>query len=473
MHLRAYETIEKFKMFSQTKSIIVGVSGGADSIALLHFLKKVCKKNSENKDKIKLIAAHINHQLRKEESDRDEEFVRQICKKWEIELFVKRENVGELAQKNGIGLEECGRNVRYAYFNELCKGKSFKIATAHTLSDNIETILLNLTRGCGLNGLCGIPPVRGNIIRPFIEVSRNEIEEYCKENSLYFMNDSTNFKCDYTRNKIRLKVIPLLKEINGNLDNIFRRFLISINEDAEYLNDICEQTFNNIKAPDGFLSEEIKNLSNPVKKRVILKILKFFGIKSPEYKDIKIFEELLNGKINGFSINKNNKIEIKNGKVNVSEISEKKKGYKLWKYKAKKINILTEAKKTFIINVIKIKEIPKGKQQDFFKLMLTSKDIFKNSINMDIINEENLTFRNRRPGDVFSPLARGISKKVKKLFNEIKLPLDSRDNLPILTIEDGKNVKDLVWVYGIGTSEKYKIKYDTKIIGVISERQDF
>lgn len=458
MHLKAYETIEKFEMLSHVEALIVGVSGGADSIALLHFLKKICRENYENK--IKLIAAHVNHGLRKEEADRDEKFVRKVCEKWGIELFVKKENVEKLAKEMGIGLEECGREVRYSYFNELCKNENFRIATAHTLSDNIETVLFNLTRGCGLNGLCGIPYVRGKIIRPFIEVSRSEIEEYCKENNLDFVTDSTNLKCDYTRNKLRLKVIPLLKEISGNLDNIFARFLININEDATYLNDICEQAFSELGSDDGFDTEKIKNLPNPIKNRIILKILTKFGKKSPEFKDIELFDKLLNREITDISLNKTHKIIIKNKKLNIFLIKEKKKEHLLWEYKVKRINVLTEAKKTFIIDMINSKE--------FFKLTLNNKDIFKNSFNMDIVNKESLIFRNRRHGDTFPPLRRGLTKKVKKLFNELKLPLDLRDNLPILA-----NSLDVIWMDGIGVSEKYKVTYDTETVGVISERQDF
>ncbi len=462
MHLKAYETIEKFKMLSDVKSIVVGVSGGADSVALLHFLKKVCREKYENK--IKLIAAHINHGLREEEADRDEEFVRKICEKWEIEFCVKRENVGELAKKMGIGLEECGRNVRYSYFSELCKSENFKIATAHTLSDNIETVLLNLTRGCGLNGLCGIPRTRGEIIRPFIEVSRDEVEEYCKENNLDFVTDSTNFKCDYTRNKLRLEVIPILKEINSNFDNIFGRFLININEDSAYLNDICEKTFATIKENDGFEVEKIKNLPGSVKNRIILKILREFGKKSPQAKDIELFGRLLEGKINCFSLNKDYKVEIKEGKININTNKDRKKEiekeYLLWEQRAQRINVLTEAKKTFIIDVVKAKE--------FFKLKLNNKGVFKNSINMDIINEDSLIFRNRRPGDIFSPLERGVTKKVKKLFNETRIPLNARNNLSILA-----NFFDLIWIDGIGVSDKYKVTYTTETIGIISERQDF
>ena len=441
-------------MLSNTKLIVVGVSGGADSIALLHFTKNLCCENG-----IKLIAAHINHGIRGKEAERDENFVKKTCLKWGIELFVKRENINELSKKMGLGLEECGRKVRYNYFLELCKGENSKIATAHTLSDSIETVLLNITRGCGLKGLCGIPPVRGKIIRPFIEVSRSEIEEYCEENSLSFVNDSTNFTCDYTRNKIRHKVIPCLKEINPALEASFSRLISSISEDYAHLNFIAKKTFNSLKSENGFTVEKIKNLSGPIKKRVLLEILKYFGLNSPEYKDIELLEKLINGEINCFSFSKAYNIVIKNGILNISPVKNKKKEPVLWEYKAGRTNILTEVKKTFIIDILNSKE-------DIDKV-LKDRNLFKNSINLEIIEKKSLVFRNRRSGDYFCPLRRGLTKKLKKFFNEIKIPLEKRDSLPILSLG-----KDLVWIESIGVSEKYKIDENTKLIGLISERQD-
>ena len=393
-------------------------------------------------------------------AESDDNFVRKTCLEWGIELFVKKENIKELSRKMGLGLEECGRKVRYKYFLELCRSENSKIATAHTLSDSIETVLLNITRGCGLKGICGIPPVRGKIIRPFIELSRREIEEYCKENSLSFVNDSTNFTDDYNRNKIRHKVITCLKEINPSLEAPFGRLISSALEDYDYLNFTAKKAFNSLKSENGFIAEGIKNLHDSIKKRVLLKILKYFGLNSPEYKDVKLLEKLINGKINCFSFNKDYNITVKNGILNISFVKNKKKEHTFWEYKACRTNILTEAKKTFIIDVLNSKED--------INRVLKDINLFKNSINLEIIEKKSLVFRNRRPGDYFCPLKRGITKKLKKFFNEIKIPLGERDNLPILASE-----KDLIWIENIGVSEKYKIDENTKLIGLISERQDF
>lgn len=437
-------------MLSKVDSIVVGLSGGADSVALLHFLKSIlCESN------IKLYAAHINHNLRGEESSRDELFVRELCKKWNIKLFVKQENVKKLSSKFKMGLEECGRLVRYKYFNEIAKNSS-KIATAHTLSDNIETVILNLTRGCALGGLCGIPPVRGKIIRPFINVSRYEIEEYCRTNALDFVNDSTNFTCDYTRNRIRSGIISCLKKINPGLDNNFRRFFVNISEDASYLNKVSSEEFIKLDEIDGFNIEKIKKLPMSIKNRVIIKILDKFGFKSPTFSLVERVNKVIEGEMKSFTLGFNKNITVKNGNLSIFENKDKKNGIVWWSYKVQSINILTEAKKTFIIRTLNL--------EDFSRLAEEDSEMLRNSIDMGSIDMGTLVFRNRRPGDIFVPCGRGVTKKVKKLFNELKIPKDLRDNLPILC-----NENDIVWMYSIGVCEKYRVRSQTKSIGVICE----
>ena len=440
-------------MLSDTSTVVVGVSGGADSVALLHFLNTI-----SDKYKIKVIAAHVNHQLRGRESDRDEEFVCSICEKFGIKLFIKRENVKKRAFALRQGLEECGRTVRYSYFNELAYEADAKIATAHTLSDSIETSIMNLTRGSGINGLCGIPPVRGKIIRPFIDLSRDEVEEYCKRNSLEFINDSTNFSRKYTRNRIRMDVVPVLKGINPNLEDTFRRFFINIYEDNNYLNDLCQKELQIIKNKEGFVVEKLKTLYTPIKKRVLLAILKEFLNRPPESKDVDNLIKVLNGEIKCISIDKEKNIIIKDGNLSINCLKRKNQTPTLWEYKAQNINILTEAKKTFIIDILNSKE--------YIKITEINTNALINAVSLDNIDKANLVFRNRRPGDVFSPRNRGITKKIKKLFNEVKVPLDLRENVPILSYK-----KEILWIYGLGASEKYKVDEHTNLVAIISERK--
>ena len=226
-------TIERYSMINKGDTVIAAVSGGADSVALLYVLYSL-------KDELgfSLAACHVNHNLRGEESDSDERFVRRMCRFLDIPLYVASIKVNDLRQKHD-SLEECARRLRYEFFDSISRGKL--IATAHTASDNCETILINMVRGTALSGICGIPVKRDNIIRPLLYNTREDIERYCVKNSLDYVTDSTNLSDDYTRNKIRHKVVPLLKEINPALFGAISRLSQSVSYDDRYLDKIaCE-----------------------------------------------------------------------------------------------------------------------------------------------------------------------------------------------------------------------------------------
>lgn len=198
------KTIKKYSMINKGERIIVALSGGKDSMALLDILKKL-----ENELEISVSCAHFNHCIRGEESDRDEAFVRKYCEKNNIELFCRRGDVLKFAKEKHLGTELAARELRYEFLSSLgCD----KIATAHTAGDNAETMLFNLARGTSLKGMCGIPPVRDKFIRPIICLKSTETEEYCKRNSIPFVTDSTNSSDEYTRNFIRHNIIPELKK---------------------------------------------------------------------------------------------------------------------------------------------------------------------------------------------------------------------------------------------------------------------
>ena len=209
---KAEAAIEKYKFLSGGDSVIIALSGGADSVTLLSVLNSLKEKYN-----LKLYAAHLNHGIRGEEADNDEKFCKILCENYNVQLFVKHIDVPKLCAEQKISAELCGRNERYKFFDELSAKLNAKVATAHTASDNAETLLFNLCRGSSLAGAAAIPPKRGNIIRPLITLTRNEIESYCAENSLSYVTDSTNMSDSYTRNKIRHKVIPALKEVNPQI----------------------------------------------------------------------------------------------------------------------------------------------------------------------------------------------------------------------------------------------------------------
>lgn len=213
------------------RNITVALSGGADSVALL-----CCLYMLKEELDISLSACHVNHNLRGEESDGDELFVRRLCRMLDIPLYVRNIRVADYVGRHE-STELVARRIRYDFFGELGRGRL--IATAHTASDNCETVLINLIRGTALSGLCGIPPKRDNIIRPLIDCTREEIERFCRENSLGYVTDSTNLTDDYTRNKLRLNIIPELKRINPSLVAAIGRMSRSVTLDDKYLDKIA------------------------------------------------------------------------------------------------------------------------------------------------------------------------------------------------------------------------------------------
>jgi len=266
-------TIKKYSLIEAGDKIVIGVSGGPDSICLLYVL-------NELKDKLgfEIFVAHINHMIRKE-ADEETKYVEDFCKKLGIECFVKRIDVIKIANNLKRGTEETGRNIRYEFFEEVLKRtNSNKIATAHNNNDKVETILMNVLRGSGTSGLKGIEAIRdGKYIRPLIEISRDEIEKYCLDNKLDPKIDKSNSENIYTRNKIRNIVIPYIKkEFNPNILKTINRLSEVSTGENEYLNKITENTFNDLLLENNENSEIILDLKKfnllelVIKRRLIL-----------------------------------------------------------------------------------------------------------------------------------------------------------------------------------------------------------
>lgn len=232
MKTKVLNTIEKFNLIKKGDGIVLGVSGGPDSISMLNILNEI-----KDELEFKIYVAHINHMIR-EEADDDEKYVQEYCQKNNIEFYSKRIDVQQIANNKKIGTEEAGRNIRYEFFEEvMVKVGANKIAVAHNKNDKIETIIMNLLRGSGLSGLKGIEPIRDNkYIRPLIECERQEIEQYCEEQQLNPRIDKTNFENDYTRNKIRNIVIPYIKqEFNPNIIQTLDRLSEVASEESNYI----------------------------------------------------------------------------------------------------------------------------------------------------------------------------------------------------------------------------------------------
>lgn len=232
MKIKVLETIKKYNLIESGDKVVLGVSGGPDSISMLDILREV-----QEELQFEIYVAHVNHMLREEAED-DEKYVQSYCEKYGIQCYVKRIDVQQIANTNKIGTEEAGRKVRYDFFQEVMQNVGAnKIGIAHNKNDKIETIIMNLLRGSGLSGLKGIEPVRDNkYIRPLIECDRKEIETYCEEHQLEPRIDKTNFENDYTRNKIRNIVIPYIKgEYNPNIIETIDRLSQVATEESNYI----------------------------------------------------------------------------------------------------------------------------------------------------------------------------------------------------------------------------------------------
>ena len=236
-------TIKKYNMINDGDKVVIGVSGGPDSITLLNVLNKFKEKLN-----IKIYVAHINHSIRKE-ADEETEYVREFCKKIDVEFFCKKIDVESEAKKLKIGTEEAGRNIRYAFFEEVAeKVGANKIATAHNSNDNAETVLMNIIRGTSISGLKGIEKMRDNkFIRPLIETTRATIEEYCRIEKLSPRYDKSNKENIYTRNKIRNLLIPYIqKEFNPNIIEGINRLSNIAEEEECFINSMVEEEYKRI-----------------------------------------------------------------------------------------------------------------------------------------------------------------------------------------------------------------------------------
>lgn len=262
-------TIKKYDLIKNGDNIVIGVSGGPDSMALLNALIDL---KETSKIKYEITVVHINHMIRKE-ADEETEFVKEFCKKNGIECYVKREKVEAIAEKQRIGTEEAGRKLRYSFFEEIAqKVNANKIATAHNANDNAETVLMNIIRGSGTSGLKGIEPIRENkFIRPLIECRRDEIEEYCNNQNLNPRIDKSNFENVYTRNKVRNMLIPYIKEnFNPNIISSLNRLSELARNENEFIEKEVENAYKKI-----IIKEMLGNKAFEEKNKIILDLKAF------------------------------------------------------------------------------------------------------------------------------------------------------------------------------------------------------
>ncbi len=414
MKRKILKAIKQFSLLKNVKKVTVAVSGGADSMALLEVLLEL--KDELN---IELSAAHFNHKIRGEEAERDEQFVRDVCQKAGVELAVGSGDVPRFAKDNHLSVELAARKLRYRFFESL---DTDVIATAHHAGDNLETVLLNLTRGTALSGLCGIPPKRGRFIRPLILCTRDEIEEYCSERGISFVTDSTNLCDDYTRNKLRHNVVPVLEGINSAVEASVLRTTASLREDEDFINSIVSREYDAVYSNDCIDISGFSKLHPAIAKRIILKFCEGAGVEADSLHINNIYEISLGG--GKTSVSGNNFAEAKNGclKIISQDAKPQKASYQV---------DICESDNDLFKNCEKIHNL-----------------LLKNVIDYDRIVGK-LTVRVRASGDKIRLKNKNCTKTLKKLFTEYSVPVDERDVWPVISDDEG-----IVWVHKIGVADR-------------------
>ena len=321
---KVLDTIKKYELISNGDKLVLGVSGGPDSMCMLNILKEIKENGILN---FEITVAHMNHMIR-EEAKKDENYVKKYCKENGIKFYSKSIDVEKIANTNKISTEEAGRNERYKFFDEILKKTaSSKIAIAHNKNDNAETVIMNIIRGSGVSGLKGIEAKREKYIRPLIECEREEIEEYCEKENLNPRIDKTNFENIYTRNKIRNIVIPFIKkEFNPNIIETINRLSNLVTEEETYIEKQVEKEYKEILIEENLekrtIIVDLKKFNNEekvIKSRLILyTITRILGSsKGIEKIHIEDIIKLCNNNVGNkyLTPNKNIKVLTKNSKI--------------------------------------------------------------------------------------------------------------------------------------------------------------
>lgn len=447
---KVLKTINSFSMIEKNDVIIVGVSGGADSVCLLHIIKRLSGIFN-----LKIAVVHINHGIRGKDSDDDQEYVQKLCENMKVDFFSFFIDIKKDAKEFSSSEEEAGRIFRYKCFYEVCgKFKNAKIAVAHNKNDNAETIIMRFIRGTGIKGLCGIPPVRKNIIRPLINCERYEIENYCEENNLDFRTDITNTMDIYTRNKIRLKLFPWISEnLNKNIISTLSKNAGVISEEEEFLEKLAEKAFYECAFCDSDFSkavvidtEKFKIFDDVIKRRVIRKACRFF---LEDLKDISYNHTNMVLKLSENVTGKN--ISLPSGIY-----AEKKYGHLIISKNDGKNSFYRKDPLYFdcVLMYNKIIRI----DETGYTVVLSEKDyceFFNKSPYVSIcINKSkirgNVRIRTRVQGDKI--FVRNVgNKKLKNIFSEKKINASERKK--ILIVCDDENVISAVGIY---VSDIYK-----------------
>lgn len=449
MRERILATIEKYELISPKDKIIVAVSGGADSVFLLYILKKLAKEYS-----LTLHIVHLNHGLRKK-ADKEADFVRKMAKEYNIPVTIKKTDIKNYAKKHKLSLEEAGRESRYAFLAEVAqKTDSTKIATGHTLTDEVETLFMRLARGTGRKGLTLIPPKRENIIRPLIEIEHNEIVKFLDKEKIKYETDYSNYNCDYTRNYVRHNVIPVINEFSPGFGKKIMQLREVMETEERVLDLLTSKEISKIKCKksNNTKGETLLNLKGftlletAMKRRVIRKLVEKLSGKNISFEETEnIIDYITKGKTG--SILKSH-INIIRGSRTVE----------FWK--AKNLCIKGTIQKPDKIKLPVPGEVKVG---DF---RIRAKVNKRKPVRFDDKNKAYFDFnklvfplfiRTKLIGDVFC--GQDYKKSIKRIFIDDKIPFEDRMHIPLLTDNKG-----ILWIIGKRRAHRALVNTATKKI---------
>ncbi len=439
MNNKVRASIEHFGMLAEGATVVAAVSGGSDSMVLLYILNSL-----KEELKINLCAAHVNHCLRGEAADRDENFVAEKCKEMDIPVHILKVDVAAKAKESGEGFEECARRIRYEFFNSL--GDNIIIATAHNLSDKIETFIFNFARGSALRGLCSIPVKRDNIIRPLIGCTKAEILDYCEKNGIEYVTDATNADVTYSRNRIRHNVLTELSVINKAFEHNAERCISAVNEDEAYLSSLADDYVKMSKTEAGFNAETLANAPNPLKKRAIIKITEVCTGITPEYKSVEKICRLLDNQ-GREQINGGVTVRVRKG---VLDFPQDESDFEFSEITDGKAVFADSVIETQVVNIKEINNLQNISKQGL-EYFLDCDKIFGG-----------LVVRSRQAGDKISLKSRDCSKTLKKLFNELSIAPEKRNSVAVFADEKG-----IVLVEGAGCDSRAAVTKDTENVLIV------
>ena len=444
--------IKENLMFDKGDKVIVAVSGGPDSTCLLYILNGLKEELG-----ITLVGAHINHCLRGDESDKDEEYAKETCESLGMNFYSKKVDIHKISEERNLSCEMAGREIRYDFFKELIvKLKANKVALAHNANDQAETILMRIMRGTGIAGMIGIRPVRDKIyVRPILHLSRKKIENYCMINNISPRIDKSNLENIYARNKVRLELIPYIEEnFNKDIVKTLNRLSDIVKTDNEYLENVSQKEFENcceIVEQRVIINKSAFGLHEAILSRIVRSALLVVNHNLYNFEKIHISNIIdLQKHDTGKSIMLPQNIIVENSYgdiqiyIYVKAIEDYNNEYYL---KINEKNIIHSLNKVIKIDVKSKMQYMEFIGNDYIKYFDYDKIV------------EPITLRYRKDGDKFTPLGMIGNKKINDLFIDLKIPKAKRNEIPLICFGN-----DIGWVVGYRVSEKFKVLKDTKNI---------